>query len=129
MDDYITDFLIASIMSNIRLGENFGVAERYKLKTLLQEYELRRSGLEFDPRDAIKQGVFKGVDAVLTGNIYVSSPTYSQDGNARVEHRGSAQFLIRLIDVAKTDIIANAAESIPYSPLVAQWIEKKSVRR
>jgi hypothetical protein len=126
-DDYLTDFLIAACMSNVRIGENFRIVERYKLSTLLREYDTRKSLADFDPRDAIKRGYFKGVDAVITGNIYTSNPVTDADGDP--VYGGGAHFLIRMIDVTEADIVANAAESLPRGPFINDWIKRKTVRR
>lgn len=121
--DYLTDALVAACMADVRIGENFRVAERYKLQTLLKEFDMRKGIQDFDPRDAIKRGFFKGVGTVLTGNIYTTSATQDKDGNT--SYRGGAQFLVRLIDVTDADIVANAVESFPRNPLVNEWLEKQ----
>lgn len=130
IDSYVTDFLIASLMSNIQLGENFRVLERYKLNALLREYDTRRGIREFDPREAIKEGKFKGVDAVLTGSIYFSRPKYDTDynGNKIVLNKGGVQVIIRLIDVIESDVVGNAAESFGDKSinLVIDWVDRKS---
>ncbi|MCP4592433.1 MAG: hypothetical protein GY842_17000 [bacterium] len=128
LDDYVTDFLVLACMSNVRMGENFRIAERYKLQTILDEYDLRRSAENFDPRDAIKRGAFKGVDAIITGNVYVSQHARVVGSNAPIPG-GSAQFLIRLIDVRDADVIGGTAESIPRSGLVDDWIDRTSKKR
>ena len=121
--DYLTDSLIAACMANVKIGENFRIAERYKLQTLLKEFDMRKGMEDFDPRDAIKRGFFKGVETVLTGNIYATTPTHDKDGT--LSYQGSAQFLVRLIDVTDADIVATAAESFPRNQLVNEWLEKQ----
>jgi len=128
--DYITDVLITASMSNIRLGENFRFVTRYKLQTLVNELDVRKSS-DFDPRDAIKKGFFQGVDYILTGNIYSSQKAFETDpnGNRRTTYKGGAQITLQLIGVNKAEIVGTAVESIERNPLVNDWIERKSVRR
>jgi hypothetical protein len=129
-DSYVTDFLIAACMSNEQLGENFSFVERYKLQSLLREYDLRAGVPHFDPLEAIKQGKFKGVDAILTGNIYVSKPEYRLDPGSKPKriYKGGVKLILRLIDIKDAEILGNAAESIDYTPLLSNWLDTRSQR-
>ncbi len=129
LESYLTDFMINCLFSNMRLGENFRIAERYKLSTLLGEYDIRKTS-EFDPRDAIKRGLFKGCDAILTGNLYPSRQSYKTDSEGRkvVSYNGGIEFLLRMLDVTDADVIGTATEHISWSSAVEQWIDR-SVRR
>lgn len=126
-DTFMTDFLTASCMANLSLGENFCLIERYRIATLLKEYDTRRSIEDFDPQDAIKRGFIKGVNAVLTGRIYPSNSVRDKEGNIR--YHGSVQVITRLIDVTRGDIIANAVESLPRNEVLNDWLTRQVAQR
>jgi len=111
IDSYITDFLIGSCMANVQIGENFRFVERYKLGTLIEEYNLRRAE-EFDAADAISKGAFKGLDSVLTGNVYIMRSASTNQAQFI-----KANFMLRLVDVKTADIVANVAEGFPMNVL------------
>ena len=118
-ESYLTDFMIAAVMSEERLGENFAVMERYKLRTLLREIDANGTS-DFDPREAIRSGRFKGVNAILTGNVYSSDPDPSNP-----KSRPSLKVILRIIDAESAAILGNATESIDVNPTIEDWLRKR----
>jgi hypothetical protein len=130
LESYLTDFMISCIMANPILGENFKVAERYRLNNILDESDLRKLP-DFDPREAIKRNLFKGIDCILTGNLYPSKREFEPDGKGGqvVSYRGGIEFLMRGIDVTEADIVGSGPEHIDWSPAVREWVDREIRRR
>ncbi len=130
IESYMTDFMINCMLSDIRLGENFAVAERYKLRTMLNEMDINLTS-DFDPSSAIRRGYFKGVDAIVTGSIYPSSRAYEIDSEGRrvVSYKGGLRFLMRVVDVKNALVMGSSMEYIPWSLAVEEWVNKQVRKR
>lgn len=130
IESYMTDFMVNCMLSDTRLGENFAVAERYKLTTVLNELDITLTS-DFDPSSAIRRGYFKGVDAIVTGSIYPSSSSYevNSEGKKVVSYKGGLRLLMRVIDVKNALVMGSSMEYIPWSPAVEEWVNKQVRRR
>ena len=130
LEGYVTDYLVNGMLTDPSLGENLRVGERHRLRTIMSEHDLRASR-DFDARDAILRGTFRGADAVLVGSIYTVEDKYlpNKKGEMKKVMDGSCSIILRMLDTKDADVVASAVEAVRYSPLIADWKNRVSITK